>query len=124
MKRILFLLLLALLGAGRLSAQHSLPGQLSLELSGGPVDGLILRDEHAAHSFFGRLALNRYNRNRTRWSFGAAYLQKDYAYKTTNLPMAQFTGEAGCVVPLLSDRRRNFIVSAGLSAAAGYETTG
>lgn len=124
MKKILFLLLLALLGAGRLSAQHSLSGQLSLELAGGPVDGLILRDEHTAHSFFGRLALNRYNRNRTRWSFGAAYLQKDYAYKTTNLPMAQFTGEAGYVVPLLSDRRRNFIVSVGLSAAAGYETTG
>lgn len=88
------------------------------------MDGFILRNEHAAHSFFGRLALNRYNRNRTRWSFGAAYLQKDYAYKTTNLPMAQFTGEAGYVVPLLSDRRRNFIVSVGLSAAAGYETTG
>ena len=125
MKRIVVLSLLVLLSAaGNASAQRCLPGQWAIELAGGSVDGFILSDEHAAHSIFGRIVLNRYNHNQTRWAFGLGYLQKDYPYKTVNLPMAQFTGEVGYVVPLFSNRKRSLVCSSGLSAAGGYETTG
>lgn len=125
MKRIVVLSFLVLLAAvGSASAQRCLPGQLSLEIAGGSVDGVILQNERSAYRFFGRLALNRYNRNKTQWLFALTYLQKDYAYNTVILPMAQITAEAGYFIPLFSDRKRNLIFSAGLSAAAGYETTG
>lgn len=112
------------LACGTLRAQRCLPGTWSVELSAGAVDGLLLRDEHSAHSFFGRLTWSRYRRNLNRWTFGMTYLRKDYPYKHVNVPMAQFTAEAGYFAPLLSDRRRRIVFSAGMSLAAGYETTG
>lgn len=124
MKRILLLFALVLVaGTGTLSAQRCLPGQMEVELTGGTVDGFLLRDNHLAYRGFGRLALSRYGRNLKRWAFGVAYLQKDYAYKSINLPKAQFSVDAGYFLPLLSSRGRSFILSAGLSAVAGYETT-
>ena len=125
MKRLLSISLLMLcLACGTLRAQRCLPGTWSVELSAGSVDGLLLRDEHSAHSFFGRLTWSRYRRNLNRWTFGMTYLRKDYPYKHVNVPMAQFTAEAGYFTPLLSDRRRRIVFSAGMSLAAGYETTG
>ena len=89
------------LACGTLRAQRCLPGTWSVELSAGAVDGLLLRDEHSAHSFFGRLTWSRYRRNLNRWTFGMTYLRKDYPYKHVNVPMAQFTAEAGYFTPLL-----------------------
>lgn len=79
------------------------------------MDGFLLRDEHAAHSFFGRLTGSLYRRNPNRWTFGVTCLQKDYPYENIDVPMAQFTAEAGYCAPLLSDRRRRVVLSAGLS---------
>lgn len=125
MKRLFAISLFVLcLACGNLRAQRCLPGTWSVELSAGAVDGFLLRDEHAAHSFFGRLTGSLYRRNLNRWTFGVAYLQKDYPYENINVPMAQFTAEAGYFAPLLSDRRRRVVLSAGVSLAAGYETTG
>ena len=69
------------------------------------------------------LALSRYNRNHSRWLFGADYVKKHYSYKDVAIPKAQFTGEVGYFVPFISDRGKNVFFSAGLSALAGYETT-
>ena len=65
----------------------------------------------------------RFNAGKTRWAFGIGYLQKDYTYKSINLPKSQFTADAGLLLRLLSDRGRNVVLSGGFSAAAGYETT-
>ena len=76
---------------------------------------------HLRGNFQVGMALSRYNRNRSRWVVGADYVKKHYAYKEVAVPKEQFTAEAGCLFPFLSDRGRNVFLSAGLSALAGYE---
>lgn len=50
------------------------------------------------------------------------YLRKDYPYREAMLPKEQFTAGAGYFVPIVRDRRDNFLVTAGLSGLLGYET--
>lgn len=107
--------------AGKVSAQRYLPGQTGLELRLGGVDDFGRNVRHLRGNFQIGLALSRYNRNRSRWVVGADYVKKHYAYKETAVPKEQFTAEAGCLFPFLSDRGRNVFLSAGLSALAGYE---
>ena len=109
--------------AGKVSAQRYLPGQTGLELRLGGVDDFGRNVRHLRGNFQIGLALSRYNRNRSRWVFGADYVKKHYSYKDIAIPKAQFTGEVGYFVPFFSDRGRNVFFSAGLSALAGYETT-
>ena len=39
------------------------------------------------------------------------------------IPVSQFTGEGGYYLNFLSDRKKTFFLSLGLSALAGYETS-
>ena len=49
--------------------------------------------------------------------------QKHYPYKDLQIPVSQFTGEGGYYLNFLSDRKKTFFLSLGLSALAGYETS-
>ena len=124
MKKYLFITMCAFLSlwAGEVSAQRYLPGQTGLQLTLGGVDDFGRNVKRLRGNFQAGLALSHYNRNRSRWVFGADYVKKHYAYKETAVPKAQFTAEAGCFFPFLSDKGRNVFFSAGLSALAGYET--
>lgn len=51
------------------------------------------------------------------------YLEKHYPYKDLQIPVSQFTGEGGYYMNFLSDRKKAFFLSLGLSALAGYETS-
>lgn len=123
MGKYLFIIICAFLSslAGKVSAQRYLPGQTGLELRLGGVDDFGRNVRHLRGNFQIGMALSRYNRNRSRWVFGADYVKKHYAYKKIAVPKEQFTAEAGCLFPFLSDRGRNVFLSAGLSALAGYE---
>ena len=123
MRKYLFITMCAFLSlwAGKVSAQRYLPGQTGLELRLGGVDDFGKNVRHLRGNFQVGMALSRYNRNRSRWVVGADYVKKHYAYKETAVPKEQFTAEAGCLFPFLSDRGRNVFLSAGLSALAGYE---
>ena len=57
------------------------------------------------------------------WSFGGEYLQtyKPYGAKG-RIPVAQFTGEVGYNLHLLSDYSQTFHLYGGVSALGGYET--
>ena len=46
-----------------------------------------------------------------------------YSYTYIRIPVQQFTTEGGYYLNFLSDRRKTFFLSAGLSALAGYETS-
>lgn len=124
MGKYLFITMCALLSlwAGKVSAQRYLPGQTGLELTLGGVDDFAGNVKRLRGNFQVGMALSRYNRNRSRWVFGADYVKKHYAYKGKAVPKEQFTAEAGCLFPFLSDRGKNVFFSAGLSALAGYET--
>ena len=65
--------------AGKVSAQRYLPGQTGLELRLGGVDDFGRNVRHLRGNFQIGLALSRYNRNRSRWVFGADYVKKHYA---------------------------------------------
>ncbi len=54
---------------------------------------------------------------------GGEYLYKKYDYKDMRIPVEQFTAEEGYYLKFLSDRRKTFFLSLGLSALAGYETS-
>ena len=125
MKRVLFIMLCICLPfvAGKSFAQRYLPGQKGIQLTLGGVEHLGTNINHLHSNFQVGLALSRYNRNHSRWLFGADYVKKHYSYKDIAIPKAQFTGEVGYFVPFFSDRGRNVFFSAGLSALAGYETT-
>ncbi len=49
--------------------------------------------------------------------------RKVLPYKELQLPVSQFTGEGGYYLNFLSDRKKIFFLSLGLSALAGYETS-
>ena len=64
-----------------------------------------------------------YTKNANRWVIGGEYLHKKYDYKDMRIPVEQFTAEGGYYLKFLSDRRKTFFLSLGLSALAGYETS-
>lgn len=111
---------LSLCIAGQAAAQRYFPGQQGLQLTAGLADGFSFsRCEGSA--FHVALALSAYNKYRNRWVFGGEYLEKQFAYRETLLPVQQVTGEGGFYFPFLSDTRKNVFFSAGGSALAGYE---
>lgn len=109
--------------AGKSFAQRYLPAQRGIQLTLGGVDNFGSNVKRLGGNFQVGLALSRYNRNHSRWVFGADYVKKHYSYKEIAIPKAQFTGEVGYFVPFFSDRGKNLFFSAGFSALAGYETT-
>lgn len=125
MRRRIFILLAAagLLGpAAELSAQRCLPGQTGVQLGGGACGGFLLRDGYGAWSFHAELSVVRYVRKTRYWEFGVGYLRKDYPYREAMLPKEQFTAGAGYFVPIVHDRRDNFMAMTGVSGLLGYET--
>ena len=64
-----------------------------------------------------------YTKNANRWVIGGEYLHKKYDYKDMQIPVEQFTAEGGYYLKFLSDRRKTFFLSLGLSALAGYEVS-
>ena len=80
-------------------AQRCLPGMKGLQVTGGMADGV-------------------------HWnSKSGEYLEKHYPYKDLQIPVSQFTGEGGYYLNFLSDRKKTFFLSLGLSALVGYETS-
>lgn len=115
-------LLLALSGTAH--AQRYLPRQIGIQITGGTLDGFLLRNKEGEKRFYGSLALSRYNSNRSRWIFSADYLQRDYRYEKSLIPKAQFIAGIGYYYPVAADRSRNtFFFSLGVSGIVGYETS-
>lgn len=63
-----------------------------------------------------------YTKNANLWVIGGEYLHKKYDYKDMRIPEEQFIAEGGYCLKFLSDRRKTFFLSLGLSTLAGYET--
>ena len=73
MKRVLFIMLCICLpfAAGECFAQRYLPGQKGIQLMLGGVDDFGSYVKHLRGNFQLGVALSRYNRNHSRWLFGA-----------------------------------------------------
>ena len=119
------LLLLGLAGcATEAAAQLDLHRQLSLHVQAGTVDGLSVCSRYGEYAWGTAIALERTNRNRTHWKFGAEYLHRDFRYGPQYVPQRQYLASAGYYVHLLHDRGYHVRLSAGGALLAGYETVG
>lgn len=123
MKKTLFILvaMLSLFGE-RASAQRLLPGMSSVEVRADMVNGFYTGNSRDCGFGFG-IFYNYFKSNANHWSFGSEYLQtyKPYGEKG-RIPVAQFTGEVGYNLHIISDYSQTFHLFGGVSALAGYET--
>ncbi|WP_302568328.1 conjugal transfer protein TraO [Culturomica massiliensis] len=103
-------------------AQRYLPGMKAIQVMAGMADGFHWSDKSDFAYHIGA-AYSVYTKNANRWVIGGEYLEKRYDYKDIRIPVQQFTAEGGYYLNFLSDRRKTFFLSAGLSALAGYETS-
>ena len=124
MKRFLFIgILFALcLHFNRAHAQRYLPGMKGLQVTAGMADG-VHWNSNTDFAYHIGAAYSVYTKNANRWVIGGEYLHKRYDYKDMQIPVEQFTAEGCYYLKFLSDRRKIFFLSAGLSALAGYETS-
>ena len=83
MKKLLMIGVLALT-MGQAYAQRCLPKMQGIEVNGCFVDGKPL-----SAAFSGGIALSTYTKNGSKWVFGGEYLQRDYDYSDTTIPVAQ-----------------------------------
>lgn len=114
MKKFILFFCVLLLGSSASSAQRYLPGMKGIQASGGIVDGF--------HGYYTDLKYSRYNRHSNRWVIGLNFLNRNIEDISGKIPVSQFTGEGGYYINFLSDRKKIFFLSMGISALTGYET--
>lgn len=107
---------------GKAIAQRCLPGMSAVEIKADMVDGFFTGSSRDCGYNLG-ISYNKFVRNANTWSFGADYLQtyKPYGEKG-RIPIAQFTGEVGYNLHVVSDYSQTFHLYGGVSALCGYET--
>lgn len=103
-------------------AQRYLPGMKGLQVTAGMADGFHWNGKSDFAYHIGA-AYSVYTKRADRWVIGGEYLEKRYDYKDIRIHVQQFTAEGGYYLNFLSDRRKTFFLSAGLSTLAGYETS-
>ena len=124
MKRTIFIMILfaLCLNFNQAHAQRYLPGMKGLQVTAGIADSFHWNGKSDFAYHIGA-AYSIYTKHANRWVIGGEYLEKRYGYKDIRIPVQQFTAEGGYYLNFLSDRRKTFFLSAGLSALAGYETS-
>jgi len=125
MKRVIIILTLVLCFtlSGGAYAQRCLPGMKGIQLTGGMVDGFYSSSTENETGFYLGAAMATYAKHSNKWMFGGEFMQRYYPYRNTRIPVAQFTGEGGYYLNILSDPSKTFFFSLGGSALAGYETS-
>lgn len=108
--------------AGQAMAQRCLPGMSAVEIKADMADGFYTGKSRDCGYSLG-VYYSVFKGNANTWSFGGCYLQtyKPYGEKG-RIPVAQFTGEAGYSLHLVSDYSQTFHLYGGVSVLGGYET--
>ncbi|WP_289288007.1 conjugal transfer protein TraO [uncultured Duncaniella sp.] len=121
-KAIMIIAVMLTLFGGRAMAQRCLPGMSAVEIKADMADGFYTGNSRNCGYSFG-VFYSVYKGGANTWSFGGEYLQtyKPYGAKG-RIPVAQFTGEFGYNLHLLSDYSQTFHLYGGVSALGGYET--
>lgn len=123
MKKILiiFAAMLTLFG-GRAMAQRCLPGMSAIEVRADMVNGFYTGDSRNCGYDFG-VFYSVFKGGANTWSFGGEYLQTYSPYgEKGRIPVAQFTGEVGYNLHIVSDYSQTLHLYGGVSALGGYET--
>ena len=111
------------LAGGKVFAQRCLPGMSAVEVKANMADGFYTgKSRNCGYDIGVFYSVFTGNHGNT-WSFGGEYLQTHKPYgEKGRIPVAQFTGEAGYNLHLVSDYSMTFHLYGGISALAGYET--
>ncbi|MCX4370007.1 MAG: conjugal transfer protein TraO [Duncaniella sp.] len=123
MKKAIFIIAaMFALFAGQAMAQRCLPGMSAVEIKADMADGFYTGKSRDCGYSFG-MNYSVFKGNADTWSFGGGYLQtyKPYGEKG-RIPVAQFTGEVGYNLHLVSDYSQTLHIYGGVSALGGYET--
>lgn len=123
MKKAIFIIAAMLaLFAGQAMAQRCLPGMSAVEIKADMADGFYNGKSRDCGYSFG-VYYSVFKGNANTWSLGGGYLQtyKPYGEKG-RIPVAQFTGEVGYNLHLVSDYSQTLHIYGGVSALGGYET--
>lgn len=121
-KAIMIIAAMLTLCGGRAMAQRCLPGMSAIEVRADMVNGFYTGNSRNCGYDFG-VYYSLFKGNANTWSFGGEYLQtyKPYGEKG-HIPVAQFTGEVGYNLHIVSDYSQTFHLYGGVSALGGYET--
>ena len=121
-KAIMIIAAMLTLFGGRAMAQRCLPGMSAVEIKANMADGFYTGNSRNCGYDFGVFYSVFTGSHGNTWSFGGEYLRihKPYGEKG-RIPLAQFTGEAGYNLHILSDYSMTFHLYGGISALAGYE---
>lgn len=107
---------------GRAMAQRCLPGMSAVEVRADMVNGFYTGDSRNCGYDFG-VFYSVFKGGANTWSFGGEFLQTYSPYGANGrIPVAQFTGEVGYNLHIVSDYSQTFHLYGGLSALGGYET--
>lgn len=121
-KAIIFFAAMLALFTGQAMAQRCLSGMSAVEIKTNMADGFYTGNSRNCGYSLG-VYYSVFKGNANTWTFGGEYLQtyKPYGEKG-RIPVAEFTGEVGYNLHLLSDYSQTFHLYGGMSALGGYET--
>lgn len=119
--RLLLLMLLLAVTAGKVAAQRCLPGMKGVQFSADMVDGFYSAKAGDGTGYAFSLAFFNYVKNGNKWVYGVEYMLKDCPYRKGGVPLEQYTADVGYFHNLLSSPGKVFFLNAGLSGVVGYE---
>lgn len=122
MKRnFIFIVLLLALFTGQAEAQRRLPGMKAVRFTAEMADGFYCRANHHDAGYAFSLAVATCTKKGNQWVFGGEILQRNNPYRSTHIPLVQYTGEGGYYQTILSAPGKSFFLNLGASALLGYE---
>lgn len=118
------LLLVAVLALtmGQAKAQRCLPGMKGVQLTADMVDGFYRKANRNDAGYAFGLAVSTYTKGGNKWLFGAEIMRRNYPYRSTHIPLAQYTAEGGYYYNLFSCPRKIVFLNIGTSGMLGYES--
>lgn len=121
-KAIMIIAAMLSLSGGKAMAQRCLPGMSAVEVRADMVNGFYTGNSRNCGYDFG-IFYSVFKGGANTWSFGGEYLQTYRPYgEKGRIPVAQFTGEVGYNLHIVSDYSQTFHLYGGMSALGGYET--
>lgn len=103
-------------------AQRRLPGMKAVRFTTEMADGFYSRANRHDAGYAFSLAVSTCTGSGNQWMFGGEMLKRNIPYRSTHIPLSQYTGEGGYYHTFFSTPGKSFFLNLGASALLGYET--
>lgn len=114
-------LALLALAIGQADAQRCLPGMKGVQFTADMADRFYSPANRNDAGFAFGLSVSTYTKGGNQWKFGGEIMRRYYPYRSTRIPLAQYTGEGGYYYNFFSDPAKMLFLNIGGSALMGYE---